>query len=181
MEVVLNILSPTSCFWKKSKSKSEMGATVSLLLSYPPDLLMKESSGRQGCRPLLSLHSLQHTFKGTFGNGTCVLCPKVIVMHGYSHASQVTDIAGHIISRREVNQLHPCVLAVCQYKIVFHFACLLMVTIKCGRWFPPPRTQNSLISAIVVQCVSHSFTQGMLYSEVMTAVCSFICVNLVLS
>ena len=47
MEVVLNILSPTSCFWKKSKSKSEMGATVSLLLSYPPDLLMKESSGRQ--------------------------------------------------------------------------------------------------------------------------------------
>ena len=123
----MNILSPTSCFWKKSKSKSEMGATVSLLLSYPPDLLMKESSGRQGCRPLLSLHSLQHTFKGTLGNGACVLCPKVIVMHGYSHAPQVTDIAGHIISRREVNELHPCVLAVCQYKIVFHFACLLKV------------------------------------------------------
>ena len=101
---------------------SKMGATVSLLLSYPPDLLMKESSGRQGCRPLLSLHSLQHTFKGTFGNGACVLCPKVIVMHGYSHAPQVTDIAGHIISRREVNELHPCVLAVCQYKIVFHDA-----------------------------------------------------------
>ena len=158
--------------------------TVSLLLSYPPVLLMKESSGRQFLPPAKGSschHPLLYAFKGTLGNGACVLCPKVIVMHGYSHAPQVTDIAGHIISRREVNELHPCVLAVCQYKIVFHFACLLMVTIKCGRWFPPPRTQNSLISAIVVQCVSHSFTQGMLYSEVMTAVCSFICVNLVLS
>ena len=29
-----------------------MGATVSLLLSYPPDLLMKESSGRQACHPI---------------------------------------------------------------------------------------------------------------------------------
>lgn len=100
-------------------------------------------------------------------------------MHGYSHAPQVTDIAGHIISRREVNELQPCVLAVCQYKIVFHDA--FSFNGKCGRWCSPPRTQNSLISAIVVQCVSHSFTQGMLYSEVMTAVCSFICVNLVLS
>lgn len=73
MEVVLNILLHTSCFWKKSKSK--MGATVSLLLSYPPDLLMKESSGRQICHPILSLHPLLHTFKGALGNGTCVLVP----------------------------------------------------------------------------------------------------------
>ena len=43
-----------------------------------------------------------------------------------------------------------------------------------------PRTQNSFMSAIAVQRVSHSFTQGMLYSEVMTAVCPFICVNLIL-
>ena len=122
MEVVLNILSPTSCFWKKSKSKSEMGATVSLLLSYPPDLLMKESSGRQDYRPFLMLHPLLHVFKGALGNGARIFCPKVIIMHGYSHAPQVTDIAGHIISRGEVNELYPCVLAVCQYKIVFHNA-----------------------------------------------------------
>ena len=157
-------------------------ATVSLLLSYPPVLLMKESSGRQFLPPAKGSschHPLLYAFKGTLGNGACVLCPKVIVMHGYSHAPQVTDIAGHIISRGEVNELHPCVLAVCQYKIVFHDA--FSFNGKCGRWCPPPRTQNSLISAIVVQCVSHSFTQGMLYSEVMTAVCSFICVNLVLS
>ena len=100
-------------------------ATVSLLLSYPPVLLMKESSGRQFLPPAKGSschHPLLYAFKGTLGNGACVLCPKVIVMHGYSHAPQVTDIAGHIISRREVNELHPCVLAVCQYKIVFHDA-----------------------------------------------------------
>ncbi len=157
---------------------------VSLLLSYPPVLLMKESSGRQFLPPAKGSschHPLLYAFKGTLGNGACVLCPKVIVMHGYSHAPQVTDIAGHIVSRREVNELHPCVLAVCQYKIVFHDAFSFNGVGSAWRWCPPPRTQNSLISAIVVQCVSHSFTQGMLYSEVMTAVCSFICVNLVLS
>lgn len=128
MEVVLNILSPTSCSWKKSKSK--MGATVSLLLSYPPDLLMKESSGRQACHPILSFHPLLHTFKGALGNGACVLVPKVVIVYGYSHAPQITDVAGHVISRGKVNELHPCVLAVCQYEIVFHFVAFLMVTNK---------------------------------------------------
>lgn len=112
---------------------SKMEATVSLLLSYPPVLLMKESSGRQFLPPAKgsSCHyTLLYAFKGTLGNGACVLCPKVIVMHGYSHAPQVTDIAGHIISRREVNELHPCVLAVCQYKIVFHDA--FSFNGKCG-------------------------------------------------
>ena len=152
-----------------------------MLLSYPPDLLMKESSGRQACRPILSLHPLLHTFKGALGNGTCVLVPKVIVVYGYSHAPQVTDVTGHIISRGQVNELHPCVLAVCQYEIVFHFACFLMVTNGVWAVLPPPRTLNSFISSIAVQRVSHSFTQDILYSEVMTAVCPFICVNLVLS
>ena len=85
-------------------------------------LLMKESSGRQDYRPFLMLHPLLHVFKGALGNGARIFCPKVIIMHGYSHAPQVTDIAGHIISRGEVNELYPCVLAVCQYKIVFHNA-----------------------------------------------------------
>lgn len=57
----------------------------------------------------------------------CILVPMVIVMYGYSHAPQITDIAGHIISRREVNKLHPCVLFVCQYKIVFHALSVLWV------------------------------------------------------
>ena len=61
-----------------------MGVTVSLLLSYPPVLLMKESSGRQFLPPAKgsSCHyTLLYAFKGTLGNGACVLCPKVIVMH----------------------------------------------------------------------------------------------------
>ena len=66
------------------------------------------------------VHPLSDMFKRALGNGLCFLVPKVIVMYGYSHAPQITDIAGHIISRREVNELHPCVLFVCQYKIVFH-------------------------------------------------------------
>ena len=86
-------------------------------------LLTVKSSGRQTCHPFLSLHPLLHTFKGALGNGACVLVPKVITVYGYSHAPQVTDVAGHIISRGQVNELHPCVLAVCQYEIVFHFAC----------------------------------------------------------
>ena len=48
----------------------------------------------------------------------------------------------------------------------------LLMVLEVWAVVSTPRTQNSLISAIVVQCVSHSFTQGMLYSEVMTAVCS---------
>ena len=117
-------------------------ATVSLLLSYPPVLLMKESSGRQFLPPAKGSscrHPLLYAFKGTLGNGACVLCPKVIVMHGYSHAPQVTDIAGHIISRREVNELHPCVPAVCQYKIVFHaLSVLWVICFGCGRYCVPP-------------------------------------------
>ena len=73
------------------------------------------------CHPIfLYVHALPYMFQCALGNGSCFLRPKVIVMHGYSHTPQVTDIAGHIISRREVNELHPCVPAVCQYKIVFH-------------------------------------------------------------
>lgn len=48
---------------------SKMKALVSLLLSYPPDLLMKESSGRQTCYPILMLQPLLHTFKCALGNG----------------------------------------------------------------------------------------------------------------
>ena len=71
-------------------------------------------------RFFLYVHALPYMLQCALGNGSCFLRPKVIVMYGYSHTLQVTDIAGHIISRREVNELHPCVPAVCQYKIVFH-------------------------------------------------------------
>ena len=93
-------------------------------------LLTVKSSGRQACHPILSLHPLLHTFKCALGNGACVLVPKVVIVYGYSHAPQVTDVAGHVISRGQVNELHPCVLAVCQYEIVFHFVAFLMVTNK---------------------------------------------------
>lgn len=71
-------------------------------------------------RFFLYVHALPYMFQCALGNGSCFLRPKVIVMYGYSYTLQVTDIAGHIISCREVNELHPCIPAVCQYKIVFH-------------------------------------------------------------
>ena len=80
------------------------------------------------CHPIfLYVHALPYMFQCALGNGACFLRPKVIVMYGYSHTLQVTDIAGHIISCREVNELHPCVPAVCQYKIVFHVLSVLWV------------------------------------------------------
>lgn len=91
---------------------------------------MKESSGRQACRPILPLYPLQHTLKCALGNGACVLVPKVIPVYGYSHAPQISDITGRFILRGQVNELHPCVPAVCQYEIVFHFACFF----SCYEW-----------------------------------------------
>ena len=109
---------------------SKMGATGFFATFLSADLLMKESSGRQACRPILPLYPLQHTLKCALGNGACVLVPKVIPVYGYSHAPQISDITGRFILRGQVNELHPCVPAVCQYEIVFHFACFF----SCYEW-----------------------------------------------
>ena len=122
----MKAFAPSSDFSILSKIGNN-GFFATFLSAY---LLMKESSGRQACHPILSLHPLLHTFKGALGNGACVLVPKVVTVYGYSHAPQVTDVAGHVISRGQVNELHPCVLAVCQYEIVFHFVASLVSTKK---------------------------------------------------
>lgn len=115
---------------------SKMGATGFFATFLSADLLMKESSGRQACRPILPLYPLQHTLKCALGNGACVLVPKVIPVYGYSHAPQISDITGRFILRGQVNELHPCVPAVCQYEIVFHFACFFqLLRMECGRCF----------------------------------------------
>ena len=54
----------------------------------------------------------------------------LVPVYGYSHAPQISDITGRFILRGQVNELHPCVPAVCQYEIVFHFACFF----SCYEW-----------------------------------------------
>ena len=65
-----------------------------------------------------------------------------IVQKGrFRYFIKVPELAAfyNIISCREVNELHPCVPAVCQYKIVFHaLSVLWVICFGCGRYCVPP-------------------------------------------